>query len=252
MKENSTIQKLCLLMFIFFIGTSAEISAQSLDNFYDDFWEVYWVRTTMERSGNESVRLMGTNPKSYSYSGINFSGRVDNHETLDWHFDFRNRVLGDLVSVLYYTVSDPDNSKQYTDRIKNNSISTGYFGDYNLGLNAFTTDWLVASAGMNISDHFINDQSSGHHAYHFALGVYAHTDVAITDWLAARVTVSAAKAVTKKRALNSERIYLPVFLTIMPEIFTSFGLFAGLDFYSAIHDGPVKQKRMDIKIGWRF
>jgi len=168
-----------------------------------------------------------------------------------------------LFAFLSIAIRDLEDNVPEKKRFNNNHIHNGFIGEVNLGRNVFCLDNLVASAGLNMADHFIvnkgnsGEEDDGHDtagldAFYISIGGYAHVDFAITDWLAARITVSASKAVYSKNAAVSAKEYRPLFLSINPELFTTYGLFIGMDYYEPIHDNPVKQKRFDFKAGIRF
>jgi hypothetical protein len=237
-----------------------------LDKIYDRSSDIgfHWVRTSIERSGNANESDGSTNhPEKYSYSSIGYTFRIDRTGQWAWHFDMQNRFAGDLIVYMIIAFKDLDGSVPEKARYSNNHLSNGFLGELNLGRNIIGSDRLVVSAGLNIADHWLKNEGREKDSedekdinvpdgYYFSLGAYAHADFAVISGVAARITVSAAKAVAYHRAGDAKTNSKPLFVSIQPEIITSLGFFAGVDIFQPVHDYGVKQKRFDIKLGFRF
>ena len=127
----------------------------------------------------------------------------------------------------------------------------GFLPNFRFGLNVIGKEKFVLNVGLNHSYYITNGISAVKNDW-LSAGPNIYADKTITDWLAVRLATGPVFAYASGQKGKGK----PVIWEHKIEIFTKFGLFAGLDLlrFSKLNDGlgnEVKIRRYDLKIGIR-
>jgi hypothetical protein len=238
------------------ILTAGSLSAQSLDDFYEKNLEFYTPFSGMSSTA-ESLDTLGME-KSLNFWGIaDFGARVCNTNRFGCSYFVDERQIGDLFFLLKGVLSKNAKNKDFGGI--NYLSDLGFLPNIRFGLNVFARDNTVINVGLYHSYYITQTGfiTNGHTVFQnndwLSVGPNIYFDRAITDFFAVRLSTGPmfTYANGKKEKENVPHIWENKF-----EVFTKWGIFAGVDFlkFSKLHDDMddnIKIIRYDVKIGIR-
>ena len=231
--------------------------AQSLDKFYNKTFELYTPFSGMS-SNSKTGDLLGYKQRLNFWGVLNLSNTLSKSKPWGFSLYVGERQMGDMMFLLKGILGKNTNAKDFKNLYYLSDF--GLLPNFRLGLNVIGKENTVVNVGLSHSyfitqTHFIID---GHHESKdidwLCAGPNIYVDRAFTNWLALRVSTGPLfqYANGKHETENIPKIWEHYF-----EVFTSFGLFVGLDLlnFSKFHDdlqSNIKINRYDLKIGFRI
>lgn len=238
-----------LVTILVFGFLTANIFAQSLDEFYNKSFELY-----TPFSGMSSVSKTGDSLGIDK--GMNFWGVISLGTTLSkskqWGLSFYcgERQLSDMFFLLKGMILKSSKKKDFGGVYYLSDF--GFLPNFRLGLNVIGKDNFVLNVGFNHSYYITNGLASVKNDW-LSVGPDIYADKTITDWLAVRLSTGPMFSYASGQKGKGK----PAIWEHNIEIFTKYGLFAGLNLlrFSKLNDGlgnEVKIRRYDLKIGLRI
>lgn len=231
------------------------ISAQSLDDFYDKYFEIYTPFSGISTSYSY-VDSMGLDQKINYWGVLNLGGNFSTTKRWGISGSFSERLMGDLFFVLRGLISD-DPDKDFTNVFYLSDF--GFIPNFRLGINVIGQDQHVLNIGINhgyyvTNTSFITNGNFGDNSNDWiSVGPCVNYDRAINSWLAARISTGPLFSYANGDKIKDN---VPSISEHKLEVFTKHGFFLGLDYVklSKFHDDKddnIKIKRYDLKAGIR-
>lgn len=220
--------KTCILIVCFF-SISVLSKAQGFESFYEH---------------STDVHLIKSDP---GYVSLGFQFASGNVGKFKLSIEYTSLLVPDvaIISTLNtLTGEHPDKSP-----------FTNFWGSLAVGVNVISTDKMVVSAGINITDYMFNDKvTPSSHAFYTG-GSYARIDYLINDKLMLRarnyISISFANGSQILDMSNSIDGLNPLFVRTGVEVIYTKRFVAGIEFIN-VHNYPgVSAERFNIRLGYR-
>jgi hypothetical protein len=240
-------KKITIIIVLGFI--SIHTIAQELDDFYEKTFELYTPFCGMS-SISKTQDSLGFD-KSMNFWGVLDLGNTYS-KSKPWGISFYcgERQMGDLFFLLKGMVIKSSKRKDFGGVYYLSDF--GFLPNFRIGLNVIGKDNFVLNIGINNSYYITNGTYAVKNDW-LSAGPNIYADKTITKWLAVRL----ATGPLFSYASGQKGMGKPGIWEHKIELFTKFGLFAGLDLirFSKLHDvsgNEVKIRRYDLKLGVRI
>lgn len=247
--------KIALIIFLFLFTGS--IKSQSLDDFYDKEFEIYTPFSGMS-SKSTSNNSLGIKQSLNFWGILNLGGSFSKTKPWGISISFGERQMGDLFFILNGLLNKKAKVRDF--RGLNYLSDFGFLPNFRLGLNVYGKENMVVNVGLNHSYYItqtgfiIDGQQHFQGVDWLAVGPNVYVDRAFNKWLAIRLSTGPMFTYANGKGIKDN---IPKIWEHKIELFTKFGLFAGVDFlkFSKFHDDNddnIKIRRYDAKLGFRI
>lgn len=245
-----------LFLLILLCGVVPQLKSQTLEDFYEHEFGLFVPFSGMSTHSATMDSLGGTS--SLSYCGIlNIDFTIASTKQWGGAFIVKERQIGDLMFILRGLLSK-NYKKEFSGAFYSSDF--GFLPDLRFGLNVFTRDRTIVNVGL-AHNYYITEWQLYKEGSFFqwnndwlCIGPHVYVDYMLTDRIALRIGTGPQIAYANGK---KEKENVPVIWEHNLEIFTKFGLFAGLDWlsFTGVKDdlsSKMRFRRTDIKMGYRF
>lgn len=211
-----------IALFIF----SSAISAQKVESFYDRTYDVHLVKSV---------------PGWYGV-GIQYSSSTAG--LFKSTMEYQNLFLEDLVP----GIADLFSPKEQKQRISN------VLGSLSYGLNVYSTDKLIVSAGLNASDYYtymipvkVNNISLTKNPWFYTVGSFARADYALNEKFLLRVRNHISLYTVEDFDKQA-----PLFIKTGVELISIKGLFVGAEYVAMTNYFQSTTNSLNFRLGFRL
>jgi hypothetical protein len=245
-----------LVLLILLCGVVPQIKSQTLEDFYEHQFGLFVPFSGMSTHSATMDSLGGAS--SLSYCGIlNIDFTMASANRWGLAYMVKERQIGDMMFLLRGLLSKNYNKKPNPDFYLSDF---GFLPNLRLGINVYTRDRTIINAGIAhnyyISEMMMykNNQFGQWANDWLCFGPHVYVDHMLTDKIAVRFGTGPQFTYANGK---KEKENVPVIWEHNLEVFTKFGLFAGLDWlsFTGVKDdlsSKMRFRRTDIKFGYRF
>lgn len=214
------------------------------------------------------THLKGKYTEALSAPTVNVAVKKDKAHAGGLRYRFENPYLGDGIYTIAKGIKRVKNDEKLFERSEQ-SLSSGFVGWHQLGLNVTAKDRLIITPGISVGDVLLatkratNSQSGSKvtdpAGYYFFAGPSALASYLISDkiWLDAylKYDITFTKVANPKNDYTENPGYpLPSLITIGADVHTTSKLFGGLRLVRLLDSGVNKDNgtRVDVSLGFMF